>query len=89
MAAREKRRHGRAREACEHVRRQRDRRVRTGIHHRRQAAGLAIQILRGDNPAQLPVQTASSHLYLNVATAEKIGVSLSDDILRQALEIIR
>lgn len=49
-----------------------------------QAAGLADQILKGENPAVLPVEESDFYFALNIKTAEEIGLSLSDSILNQA-----
>lgn len=54
----------------------------------RQAAHLADQILRGTQPAHLPVEVTEFSPTINLATARKIGVTISDTILRQA-SIIR
>ena len=51
----------------------------------RQMARLADQILRGIPPSDLPVEAAELFLSINVATAEAIGLDISDDVLRQAL----
>ncbi|MBY0431303.1 MAG: hypothetical protein K2Q10_08905, partial [Rhodospirillales bacterium] len=50
----------------------------------RQAARLAVQVLNGIPPADLPVEVAEPHLAINLATAEAMGLRLSDEVLRQA-----
>lgn len=50
----------------------------------RQAARLADQILSGIAPAELPVELPEFRLSINIATADNIGLSIPDDILRQA-----
>jgi putative tryptophan/tyrosine transport system substrate-binding protein len=55
----------------------------------RQAARLADQILRGQNPAELPVEEAEFFLTINLKTAEAIDVEIPDEILGQASELIR
>jgi len=63
-----------------------------GFVHRqigRQAARLAEQVLRGIPPADLPVEVAENFLAINMATAEVIGLSIPDQILLQAEQIIR
>lgn len=55
----------------------------------RQAARLGEQIIEGVTPADLPVETAEFVLSINLATADAIDLYLSDDILRQAENIIR
>lgn len=54
-----------------------------------QAARLADQILRGTDPADLPVETPEFFLTINLATADAIGLDISNEILRQADTIIR
>jgi len=55
----------------------------------KQAAGLAAQILKGAKPADLPVETSEFFLSINMQTAKAIGITVSDDILRQAGTVIR
>lgn len=61
------------------------------VHHDigRQAAGLVDQVLRGIPPADLPVETAESHLAVNLRAARAIGLSIPDEILLQAEKVIR
>lgn len=54
-----------------------------------QAARIADQVLKGTPPGELPVEPAEFYLSVNLATAEKIGVEISDEILEQAALIIR
>ena len=53
------------------------------------AAELADKIFRGASPADLPVETASSFLAINLKTAEAIGLPIRKDHLKQARDIIR
>lgn len=53
------------------------------------AARLAHQIRLGVKPQNIPVETGDVTLTINLKTAEKIGLSISDDILIQATTIIR
>ena len=58
-----------------------------GIVHREvgmQAARIAHRILRGADPATVPVETADFYLTVNVAAANRIGIDLSEEVLRQA-----
>lgn len=55
----------------------------------RQAARLADQILKGIEPADLPVETTEFFLAINLNTAEAIGLTIPDDILSQAETIYR
>lgn len=63
-----------------------------GIDHHEvgvQAAQIADRILKGADPALLPVETARFHLTLNTAAARRIGIELSEEILQQADIILR
>jgi len=55
----------------------------------RQAAHLAQQIFKGVNPADLPVDMAESILSLNMAAAQRIGLEIPEEVLRQAERIVR
>jgi len=55
----------------------------------KKTARLAQQILRGAKPSDLPVETADTLLTINLKTAEKIGLTIPDDILAQATTVIR
>jgi len=54
-----------------------------------QAGRLAHKVLHGVSPNDLPIETADFFLGINLKTAEAAGVSISDDILRQAETIVR
>jgi putative ABC transport system substrate-binding protein len=54
-----------------------------------QAARLVDQILKGAKPADLPVETAEHFLHINLKAATAIGLTIPDDILRQADLVIR
>ncbi len=54
-----------------------------------QAARLAIQILRGTSPADLPIETADLFLSINLSTASIIDLTIPDEIIRQADIIVR
>jgi putative ABC transport system substrate-binding protein len=55
----------------------------------RHAATLANRILRGAAPADLPVETSSASLSVNLETAVAIGLEIPDAVLRQTEEIVR
>ncbi len=61
------------------------------IHYEfgRQAARLADQIFHGVKPADIPVEVAKNYLALNLATAEAIGLTIPDALLRRTDRIIR
>jgi len=55
----------------------------------KKASRLARQILSGMKPADLPVETTEVLLTINLKTAEEIGISIPEEILRQAQVINR
>jgi putative ABC transport system substrate-binding protein len=55
----------------------------------KQAARLADQIFKGARPADLPVEMAEFYLAINMKTAEAIGLTIPDEVLRQADIIVR
>jgi putative ABC transport system substrate-binding protein len=55
----------------------------------KQAAGLADQILKGVQPADLPVEMTEFFLAINLKEAQAIGFTIPEDILSQADTIIR
>ncbi len=52
-------------------------------------AQLASRVLLGDKPADLPVEVADYSSVINVKIAQDIGLTIPDDILRQANIIVR
>lgn len=54
-----------------------------------QASRLAVKILQGVDPSDLPVEQADYYLGINLQTARAIGLDIPDDILQQADDIIR
>ncbi len=53
------------------------------------AAVLADRIIHGNDPAQTPVEVARSFFFFNMATAQAIGLKITDQTIRQAKKIIR
>lgn len=63
-----------------------------GFVHReigQQAAQLADQILKGAPAGDLPVEMAENRLAINLATAERLGLAIPDELLLQAEYVIR
>jgi putative ABC transport system substrate-binding protein len=54
----------------------------------KQAARLADQIFKGTRPADLPAEMAEFYLAINLKVAKTIGLTIPDEILRQANIII-
>jgi putative ABC transport system substrate-binding protein len=54
-----------------------------------QAAEIVDRILRGANPAELPVQTVDNYLVINLENAGDIGLEIPAGVLRQADNIVR
>jgi putative ABC transport system substrate-binding protein len=62
------------------------------VNHRanwRRAAIFVDKILKGANPATLPVEPPQLEFVINLRTAEKIGVTIPPEILLEASEVIR
>ena len=55
----------------------------------KQAAQMADQVLKGNAPGDVPVQTAEYALTVNLKIADAIGLTLLDAILSQADTLIR
>ncbi|MCL4262993.1 MAG: ABC transporter substrate-binding protein [Anaerolineae bacterium] len=55
----------------------------------KQAARLADEILQGQNPAEIPVEFPQLYLFINLNTAETIGLDISEDVLESAYRLFR
>jgi len=55
----------------------------------KQASRLAIQILNGVKPADLPIENAELFVALNLKTARTIGLNIPDELLRRVDIVVR
>lgn len=54
----------------------------------KETGDMAVEILNGKNPGEMPVRTmAKMDIYLNQATAKAIGVTIPDDVVKEAAQV--
>lgn len=54
----------------------------------KETADMAIEILNGGNPGEMPVRTISEvEIYVNKKTADAIGITLPEDVLSEAAQV--
>jgi putative tryptophan/tyrosine transport system substrate-binding protein len=55
-----------------------------------QTGNIVIRILRGDKPGKIPVAVAEkTNLYVNTAIAAEMGLTIPEDVVSQADEVVR
>jgi putative ABC transport system substrate-binding protein len=55
----------------------------------RRAAAFVDKILKGANPANLPVEAPPFELVINLGTAKKLGITIAPELLLEADEVIK
>lgn len=54
----------------------------------KETADMAIEIINGSNPGEMPVRTISEvEIYVNKKTADAIGITLPEDVLSEAAQV--
>jgi hypothetical protein len=62
----------------------------TALDGHRRAARMVDKILKGANPAEMPVQEPTQFLFsVNLSAARRIGVTIPNSVLLQATEVIQ
>lgn len=57
--------------------------------HGRQTGAMVARILEGANPGEMDVESVDTlELFVNPAAAERMGITLSDDLIRDAKEVV-
>jgi putative ABC transport system substrate-binding protein len=58
--------------------------------HGRQAGVMVARILEGEKPGDMPVETMEKlNLFVNPEAGERMGITLSDDIIAEAAEVVK
>ncbi len=59
-------------------------------NHGRQTGAMVARVLNGDKPGDMPVETMDTlDLFVNPAAAERMGITLSDDLIQDAKEVVK
>lgn len=55
-----------------------------------ETADMAVEVLNGKKPGDIPVKTMSTmNIYLNQDTAKALGITFSEELVKQAVEVIQ
>jgi putative ABC transport system substrate-binding protein len=56
----------------------------------RQTGNIVVRILRGEKPGKIPVTVADkTNLYVNPTIAKKMGLTIPEDVVSQADEVVK
>jgi len=59
-------------------------------NHGRQAGAMVARVLNGTKPGDMPVETMDTlDLFVNPDAAKRMGITLSDDLIRDAKEVVK
>ncbi|MCK2148988.1 MULTISPECIES: ABC transporter substrate-binding protein [Marinobacter] len=59
-------------------------------NHGRQTGAMVARVLNGNKPGDMPVETMDTlDLFVNPAAAERMGITLSDDLIQDAKEVVK
>lgn len=59
-------------------------------NHGRQTGAMVARVLNGKKPGDMPVETMDTlDLFVNPAAAERMGITLSDDLIQDAKEVVK
>ena len=51
---------------------------------------MVVKVLNGANPGEMPVESVDTlNLFVNPEAAERMGITLSEDVLNDAQEIVK
>jgi len=51
---------------------------------------MAVEIIKGGDPAKMPVKTMTDcDVYINSDTAKSLGITIPDDVLKKAVDLAK